>query len=79
LLRPTLGSGRVEATPGEKPDDDESGERLYQAVCTEADQRDGACRDPGTNGNPELDEVPSDAAPRKDASPTFEACPLGRR
>src|SRR5204863_8367545 len=78
-LGPALGRLRVKAAAGEQPYDDEAGERLDQAVCAEADQRDRARGDSRAEGDPELDDVPADPAPSEQSRPTLVAQPLHTR
>ena len=79
LLCPPLGALQVRAAGAESPEDDEAGKRLDQRVEAEANQGDRAGRDPGAEGNRELDEVPGVAAPGEQLRPSYELCPFGRR
>jgi hypothetical protein len=63
-----LGELGVGAVVGEAPEDDEPRCRLDQAVGTEADERDRARGDAGSDGNGELDRVPAVAAPSERSS-----------
>ena len=79
LLRAPLGAAGATPLAGEEPEHHTTGERLDQAVRSEADQCDRAGSKPGSDRDRELDHVPADTAPGEQPRPPLEPCPLGRR
>jgi len=63
----------------EAPDNHERGQRFDQRVGPETDQRDASRNDPGSDRNPELDQVPRISCPGQQLCAPLPLRPLERR